>query len=242
MTMSEEAPVVSMRKKLPNYTQAEDEVILKEVYATKAYCLTNRQSELFDEVAKRLRQSDVCKSKDVSGRSARDRFSRLVKNYSTSDRYNRGKSGVNSDFTEVDRLLCEMAFAMDDIAEEKNAVREADKLKSKSQKRMNEMILDFAAHRRANKLSQLENGNEARPEDSENAKGLAQSASTKSCDTSISNWKKAHSSEKDILEDVANDLSNAESVKLNDGTPTKRRHKNIEQNKSEFQMIFGCNA
>ena len=162
-------------------------MILKEIYATKAYCLANRQSELNDEVAKLLRQSDVCKSNDVSGRSARDRFSRHVKKYRTSDRYNRGKSRVNSDFTEIDRLICEITSAMDDIAEEKNALREADKLKSKRQKRKDEMILDFTAHRRADRFGQLKNSNETRPEDSESAKDLVQNASTKSCDISISN-------------------------------------------------------
>ena len=111
-------------------------------------------------------------------------------------------------------------------------------MKSKRQKRMDEKILDFAANRRPDRLSQLENSNETRPEDSESGKDLVQSASTKSCDTSISNWKKPYSSDRDISKDVANNLSNTESVKLNDGTPRKPRRKNNEQNKSEFQMIL----
>lgn len=134
----------------PRFSKEEDRIIIHEVYATKAFCATKNASELYAQVANTLKHSTECQG-EVTGKSVRDRFFRLVSNFRTSDQYKRSLSGTSENVTEEDKIMASMVSAIDDIAEEKEAVRQADELKKSKQKQADEAVLDYALNRQRSK-------------------------------------------------------------------------------------------
>eukprot|EP00171_Calliarthron_tuberculosum_P002264 IDg2264t1 len=122
------------KKKRPNYSQGEDSIIITEVFATKAYCIPNRQAGLFEEVAKRLNDNPKVRGK-VTRRSVRDGFYRLVKKWRADEKTKKENQESSEEVREEYKLIADMVSALDDIEEERTAVREADKLKRSDRNR-----------------------------------------------------------------------------------------------------------
>jgi len=141
-------PVVSPRekKKRSNYSSQEDAIIVKEVNATKAYCMPKKQTELFEKVAGILERSPECKG-PVSERGARDRFFYILRKFRSSDKYLRSKSGIREGFSEIDGLLADMAASMDDIEEEKQELKSITAQKKRKQKETDLLIRKLASSR-----------------------------------------------------------------------------------------------
>lgn len=148
-------PVVSPRekKKRPNYSSQEDAIIVKEVNATKAYCMPKKQTELFEKVAGILERSPECKG-PVSERGARDRFFYILRKFRSSDKYLRSKSGIREGFSEIDGLLADMAASMDDIEEEKQELKSITAQKKRKQKKTDLLIRKLASSRAGSSSAQ----------------------------------------------------------------------------------------
>lgn len=145
----------SSSKGKPRFSKEEDSVIVHEVYATRAFCALKNASKLYAEVASTLNGKDFCK-REVSWKSVSDRFSRLAANWRKSDKYKRGLSGVSEEYCEEDKLMCSMVAAMDDIDEERAAVRQAGQLKKEKQKTLDNTVKECAMNRRIKKRTQDE--------------------------------------------------------------------------------------
>ncbi len=63
------------------------------------------------------------------------------------------RSGIAEEVTELDRLLSEVVSIIDDINEEKEAVRKAEQLKKEAQKKTNQFVLECAEKRSCERKS-----------------------------------------------------------------------------------------
>lgn len=144
------AEVRGKKKMRIRFNTEEDRIIIHEVYSLKAYCTPGRATSLFKEVAKQLNSSEHCQE-EVSGKQVQDRFTRLVKNWRTKENKMRAQTGIGEDITDEDTLMCSMVAAIDDLAEDKQEVREAEKLKQEKQKKVDASVIDYAMNRKKSK-------------------------------------------------------------------------------------------
>lgn len=75
----------------------------------------------------------------------------LIYNCQTTDRYRRGLWRTSENVTEEDKLMASMVAAIEDIAEEKEAVHQAEKLKKTKQKKAYEAVLYYSLDRQRSK-------------------------------------------------------------------------------------------
>lgn len=137
-------------RKRPWFSSAEDRIILHEIYSKRAFCAVGNAINLFGEVAETLNDSNCCQG-EVNAKSVRDRFYTMVKKFRTTDKYKRGLSGTDEIVSKEDEILYSMVSAIDDILEEKEAVKSADRVKKEKQKLADQAVKEYAMNRRSSK-------------------------------------------------------------------------------------------
>ena len=111
-------------KPRPNFSAAEDAVIINETAARKAY----HETAQFENVAKTLNSSPACLGA-ASARSVLIRFSRLLKTWRANYGRLRSKSSIDEEFTAIDELLANISADIQDVEDEKAAIRLQEKQK-----------------------------------------------------------------------------------------------------------------
>lgn len=143
------------KKKPPNFTPEEDFILVQAAWETKAFCKP-KQAVGFEEVAKIFREAAACNRTGVTWRTVRDRFFRIVKMWRANDAKKRAKSGTAEEVTKQDEILGHIVAVLDDLEEEKQAIREAESKKKAAQKIADEIVLDCATKRRKDRESSSE--------------------------------------------------------------------------------------
>lgn len=88
----------------------------------------------FENVALRVKGRGVCKREIVTARSVRGRFYTVAKRWKTSDKAKQAIPGTAEIVTQLDDILSGTVSILNDIEDERNALKEADQKRQNAQK------------------------------------------------------------------------------------------------------------
>ena len=129
------------RKRQFRFSAADDEALLTQVIATFPYKLAHGQKAIgWKRVAAALLSIGL----NVDHRRCQERTGVLIDNFRKSESKSRQMSGIDEDFTEIDRLLTELIEMIDDLDSKNAEISEKKATKLKEDEEAAELIRNAA--------------------------------------------------------------------------------------------------